>query len=360
MSRVPAPFTIKVKYFSNFEQDVRGWETPDFQRLLDKSRCEEIWMALTQDLERNRQEGISNGVLWCSPDITIAKIPDKSRKDSEVSYWILDGQHRLYCFKRLYEEKGIDVQLILKIPKNIHTYEDAQRWFEIVNRSQPLPELPGGMAIAIPNTLALVIEKEFPSPSKSGLFSPSLRHHIPRLNMTKLVQEIAIRQKENPIEVSLFTERLRKLNAKLSKKDWRYFESFSGAKGSRIRKALDTCRMKCGGCYVGMIKDYMWLDELYGNKIIPAEPYKKQPIPKCVKDRVWEKHFPGQYYGACYLCGHQNIDALHFEAGHDLAERNGGQITLDNLFPICSSCNRSQGTRSFTEIKNILVPTEDA
>ena len=34
---------------------------------------------------------------------------------------------------------------------------------------------------------------------------------------------------------------------------------------------------------------------------------------------------------------------MSFHCGHIVAEANGGQLKMDNLKPICSSCNSSMG-----------------
>ena len=40
----------------------------------------------------------------------------------------------------------------------------------------------------------------------------------------------------------------------------------------------------------------------------------------------------------------REIEKDDFQAGHILAEANGGSIEIDNLVPICSQCNQGMGT----------------
>jgi 5-methylcytosine-specific restriction endonuclease McrA len=35
--------------------------------------------------------------------------------------------------------------------------------------------------------------------------------------------------------------------------------------------------------------------------------------------------------------------------GHIISEFNGGELKLDNLMPICNSCNSSMGTKNMNE-----------
>jgi hypothetical protein len=72
----------------------------------------------------------------------------------------------------------------------------------------------------------------------------------------------------------------------------------------------------------------------------------KKYIPKTVKNIVWDKYI-GNIYGVgnCYCCK-KEIDSKHFEAGHIIAEANGGPTNVDNLRPICSCCNKTIGTKN--------------
>ena len=40
---------------------------------------------------------------------------------------------------------------------------------------------------------------------------------------------------------------------------------------------------------------------------------------------------------------------MDFQCGHIISEFNGGDITLDNLIPLCSLCNSSMGKTNMGE-----------
>ena len=71
----------------------------------------------------------------------------------------------------------------------------------------------------------------------------------------------------------------------------------------------------------------------------------KKSIPIAVKRLVWNKYI-GEDIGKskCYCCKLSSITQLTFHCGHVVAEKNGGDINVDNLRPICQSCNSSMGT----------------
>ena len=77
---------------------------------------------------------------------------------------------------------------------------------------------------------------------------------------------------------------------------------------------------------------------------------KKQSIPKTLKIDVWNKYI-GEDTGKtkCLCCKSKDITQLNFHCGHVLAENNGGRLNVDNLRPICASCNLSMGSTHMDE-----------
>jgi hypothetical protein len=71
--------------------------------------------------------------------------------------------------------------------------------------------------------------------------------------------------------------------------------------------------------------------------------YKKESIPKTVRNCIWLNYFGNEREGKCQCCLRETISIMNFHAGHIKAEANGGTTTLDNLKPICMLCNCSTG-----------------
>lgn len=59
--------------------------------------------------------------------------------------------------------------------------------------------------------------------------------------------------------------------------------------------------------------------------------------------------------GPCYVC-QSDIHILNFECGHIVSYADGGSLTVDNLLPICGSCNKSMGKRNLYEYKREFFP----
>lgn len=83
------------------------------------------------------------------------------------------------------------------------------------------------------------------------------------------------------------------------------------------------------------------------------EKNKKKSIPLTLKRNVWNKHI-GESIGKslCLCCKLTEITQLNFSCGHIISEFNGGELKLNNLKPICSSCNSSMGSKNMNDFIN--------
>jgi hypothetical protein len=78
--------------------------------------------------------------------------------------------------------------------------------------------------------------------------------------------------------------------------------------------------------------------------------YKKKSIPLTLKRKVWD-YWIGESVGKtkCPCCKLSDITQMNFSCGHIVPESQGGALTVQNLKPICSSCNSSMGTQHMQE-----------
>lgn len=83
----------------------------------------------------------------------------------------------------------------------------------------------------------------------------------------------------------------------------------------------------------------------------PASRKRKQ-VSLTMRRKVWAKTF-GESVGMapCTCCRLTMISQLSFHAGHIQSHAGGGGTTLDNLLPVCQSCNSSMGSENMTEFK---------
>ena len=75
-------------------------------------------------------------------------------------------------------------------------------------------------------------------------------------------------------------------------------------------------------------------------------------ITHIMRQSVWNTYI-GEDKGAsnCFCCENAKITQLSFECGHVIAKSKGGEIHIDNLRPICTTCNKSMGTENLEVFK---------
>ena len=77
---------------------------------------------------------------------------------------------------------------------------------------------------------------------------------------------------------------------------------------------------------------------------------RRKNIPKHIKTLVWNKYVGSSVAEAsCMCCREAKITCRSFHCGHVIAESKGGNMTINNLRPVCADCNLSMSTRSMNE-----------
>jgi hypothetical protein len=77
---------------------------------------------------------------------------------------------------------------------------------------------------------------------------------------------------------------------------------------------------------------------------------RRKNIPKHIKTLVWNKYIGVDIAQAdCVCCRSQKINVRSFHCGHVIAESRGGDLTINNLRPICAECNGAMTTKSMNE-----------
>ena len=80
------------------------------------------------------------------------------------------------------------------------------------------------------------------------------------------------------------------------------------------------------------------------------EVKKRKKIPKAIRHNVWEIYNGHSLDGKCYVCDEQLL-FRYFQIGHIQSLAEGGNDLIDNLAPICSSCNLGMGTNNLEDYK---------
>ena len=85
------------------------------------------------------------------------------------------------------------------------------------------------------------------------------------------------------------------------------------------------------------------------------ESKKRTPCPQPVKETLWRSYFESSMVGECYVCK-KSISFTNFEVGHNKSFTTGGTWDINNLRPICRSCNRSMGKMTIEDFKKKYFP----
>lgn len=305
---------------------------PNEQRLLDKDRVDEIVKYQENYHKKNKRfnfQGVLN-IHYC--------------KETNRQY-LVDGQHRFNSIKKLVNSNYVNNKIVVE-RVNVETYEELKENYLIINKNDPLPEYPEGINKDIPENVFKHFEEKYPK-----IWSKSKRPNRPNLNKNHFQEALGYLTDKLKKSKSELIEIIEIKNDKISKWDIDDFSQIKRLKNKE--KIIEKC--KENNFYLGMYHHisedyaYEWISRIIEEEtgIIPEKQKKeksKKKIPKKIKNNTWNKYIGKEHgEGLCYVCRETNIDKAEFVCGHVKSEKNGGEISVDNLRPICSSCNSSMG-----------------
>jgi hypothetical protein len=84
--------------------------------------------------------------------------------------------------------------------------------------------------------------------------------------------------------------------------------------------------------------------------------YKKQNIPNALKISVWNRYIGHDIaISKCCCCEIRDINMRSFHCGHINAESNNGKTNINNLIPICQTCNTSMSKNDLFVFKERIT-----
>ena len=96
--------------------------------------------------------------------------------------------------------------------------------------------------------------------------------------------------------------------------------------------------------------------KVHSETVLPSKKTRKT-ISKSLKNNVWLQQYGEKFKCICSVdwCV-APVTPFTFEVGHNIPHSKGGTIDINNLRPICSTCNKSMGDRytidEFSKIAN--------
>ena len=312
-------------------------ETPDFQRFKDDEHALDIYRYQKRYFSQYQNFNF-HGV------ISLGKIPESKK------YQILDGQHRVFAMSKLFSE-FCDFFVICHIYQK-NTQDELYEIYHTINQSKKV-EL-------YKNRNEAEILKKTQEYLKS-LFKPFIKNtkrpHAPNINLDICIQHLKNSQIISRLQIQTsdilihYIIELNNYYKSLTLNDWKKW-------GFDISKITDGKEKDNVVFCLGFYQEYEWIGKIlqkYEKNIdydnMSHNTIKNtQNIPKATKEKLWKKVFGDYMKGTCYCC-EEIIEFGNFEMGHVLARIYGGTNELENLQPICGTCNRDMGTMHMEEYK---------
>lgn len=201
-----------------------------------------------------------------------------------------------------------------------------------------------------------IIDKHIPSWKESSLNVEILANpNNSNLTIIELSADWILRQKEKP--TILKTINCCYFGYKFSRPDLDFVERCDPFKNEIILNKIvrflkDVKKIK----FIEELPEFIpdpscWTKRTPVNEKNVGHKKKKLNIPKALRDQVWIRYI-GETVGKgkCYVCDGL-ITPFNYECGHIISEYKGGEINIENLRPMHSTCNKSVGTRNANDFK---------
>jgi hypothetical protein len=283
-------------------------------------------------------------------------------KNDEYVFYNVDGQHRLEMALKLFEEKCDDCFEINFVFCN--TMSELKELFNELNKDSNKNKFQVNMEFDdILNEIKYILNEDY------NEFFAKRKSSKNKLYTIEEFIEILNKYKKNIEEYDETEEFIKDLIIKnkefnLLVNDQGYSELKNIETNNSIKLFYDKEReiLKKKKYYTFAFKNNNFIDD--GNNscylFYEIEPYhelrkEKDKIGKMLRRKVWIKEFNKEDFGICpvYKCKNiLGIDTCHI--GHIVSSKNGGNNDIDNLRPICMSCNLKMSDTNWKDYERKL------
>lgn len=349
---------------------VLRYTLPRLQRKLDPKHVAS--MVEDQALEFERY-----GCFSLLQSITVAQLGDR--------IYVLDGQHRVRAFEELHC-RGLPVEHVVVpvVRYSVVSQAELASYYNRINQNMPVHplELQDTWQDGFARPFLEWMERTYGAYIKRQ----TTVVRCPHLSLDQLKTELMTRSNMR-VDVSRLCRCVQQFNQNV---DVLCKEKDGAGFTDTLRKRIDECRKKAHGtthhknggssegqgggtcCYLGLFRRYEWLDACAfcaNNNDTESVPpstcwamllsvdrpltsaARRSAIPMAVRRGVWAKvNHVDSNLGKCYTC-ESDLRFSDMECGHVVAHVLGGSSGIDNLMPVCRTCNRDMGIQNLETYK---------
>lgn len=334
------------------EYVVKTTHIPPFQRMLNQEHVETIYNGLEEYY-------LLHHSIFLPGVISLGKYPNKNK------CILLDGQHRLTALKHLSEKYDEVKNFLIRIDVyEVENDEEAYKIYHIINSNRQVELFDGDISRFVMSSLQKFMKDTYQDYCKSTKNPRGLNINLDE--MAKYVQGYNLIEKLGvtleDIDTTLF-DRIVALNTFYQKQKPEMFAKWGiDDFTEKHKKYLEGNN---NPFYLGLWRRFEWIEHLIDSKdkyfkdidhnASDHEVKKRQKIPSSIREKVWQKRCGNLLTGECYVCGRaMKYKYDQFHCGHILSVKDGGTNTVDNLEPICSTCNLDMGSMHLETYKKLF------
>lgn len=311
---------------------------PGEQRIVDKDKVNEIVELQDKYYKKNK----------CFNFLGLINIHCCIENNNN---YLVDGQHRYYAIEELYKQNYnelVRIEIVI-----VKTMSELKFNYTMINKNTELPEFPESINKDIPKKIAQYFFNKY-----DGVWKSKGRPNRPYIHKNRFQEAIGYLVLKLP---NKNIEQIKQyiINKNNEMKEWS-IESYI----SKIRKIKKWGDYKKKSdkfqFWLGMYNQtseeyiYQWVQEIIQTKtgfvIKKRKKNRKKNIPRTLKKKVWEKYIGDNIKSLCLCCKTNEINYIdNWSCGHVIAEANGGDLSIDNLRPICIPCNLSMNTMNMND-----------
>lgn len=306
------------------------------------------------DLDEQKVEEMKKAYLK-NPDYLVYKnkiviaVVSKEFSD-EYKLYVVDGQHRIEMAKELYENNDINDYLTICYYK-IESDKQMKELFKEINRDS----FKNNKYVSLDEFKESLYDstKEYLK-SKYSIYFPDKKSIINKRHSLTEFLDILTEKKyfEKWESLSDIVKDIEAANRTFNKLI--DYQEYWSQTPDIFYKDEQTC-VKNG--IIMALKNNNFIDYLMDKEnITPDHNFKnqKKTISPKIRIQVWQKEFGDKDEHICpfFMCQniiHNGLNGFH--CGHIISEFNGGEISLDNLRPICSKCNGKMGSVNWNDFE---------